>query len=147
MFSFGHVCSVKACSFKADQVEDAKNRRQVRGGHRTDAAMLCALIHAVSVSRNRSAHLSVDAISFPSPGQPSCSASVSKYMTWLISSEESSLLPVTHCPCCDSGCRIRLQNVSTSLSQFLLQHSVQVDCRASRCGDRVASPYIQGDKL
>jgi hypothetical protein len=49
-FSFGHVCSMKACSFKADQLEDAKNRRQVSGDHPTDAAMLRALIHAVSVS-------------------------------------------------------------------------------------------------
>src|SRR5271155_144562 len=51
-FSFGHVCSIKACSFKADQLEDAKNRRQVSGGHPTDAAMLRALVH-VSVRRNR----------------------------------------------------------------------------------------------
>jgi len=52
----GRACSFKACSFKADQVEDTKNRRQVSGGHPTDAAMLCALIlvHTVSVSRHRS---------------------------------------------------------------------------------------------
>src|SRR5439155_22532096 len=93
--SFSHVCSIKACSFKADQLEDAKNRRQQSGDHPTDIAMLCTLIliHAVSVSRNRSSHLSVGAISSPSPLQPNCSASVSKYITWLISSEEGSQLP------------------------------------------------------
>src|SRR5229473_7161537 len=99
MFSFGQVCSIRACSFKADQVEDAKNRRQVSGDHPTDAAMLCALIHAVSVSRNRSSHLSVGAISSPSPFQPNCSASVSKYITWLISSEEGFLLPGDRVSC------------------------------------------------
>src|SRR4029077_9700409 len=77
-FSLCLVCLFKACSFKADQVEDAKNCRQVRGDHPTDAAIWCALIHAVSVSRNRSSHLSVGAISSPSPLQPNCSESVSK---------------------------------------------------------------------
>src|SRR5712671_1912109 len=79
-FSFGDVCSFKACSFKTDQVEDAKNRGQVSGDHPTDAAMLCALIHAVLVRRNRSAHLSVDAISSPSLLQPNCSARASKHV-------------------------------------------------------------------
>src|SRR6266404_9697331 len=111
-FSFGHICS-----FKADQVEDAKNRRQVSGGHPTDAVMLCTLIHAVSVSRNRSSHISVGAISSPSPLQPNCSASIRKCMTWLISSEEGSLLPpVTECHAFDSGCRIRLPMSARSLS-------------------------------
>src|SRR5437879_5408057 len=137
MFSFGQVCLIRACSFKADQVEDAKNRRQVSGDHPTDAAMLCALIHAVSEGRNRSAHLSVDAISFPSPLQPNCSASVSKYMTWLISSDEGSCFPVTECHAFDTGCRIRVSALPHQ--QIPLQHSVRVHCRPSRCGDRVAS--------
>ena len=74
-FSFGPVCS-----FKSDQFEDAKNRGQASGDHPTDAATLFALIHAVSEGRNRSAHLSVDAISSPSPLQPNCSARVSKHV-------------------------------------------------------------------
>ena len=64
--------------FKADQVEDAKNCRQVSGDHPKDAAMLRALIHTVSVSRNDSSHLSLRAISFPSPLQPQCTTSASK---------------------------------------------------------------------
>src|SRR5437660_12684088 len=57
-FSFVYVCS-----FKADQVEDAKNRRQVSGDHPTDAAMLCALILAVSLCRNCSSHYLVGSFS------------------------------------------------------------------------------------
>jgi hypothetical protein len=45
-FSFGHVFS-----FKADQVEDTKNRRHMSGDHPADAANLCALVHGVSVIR------------------------------------------------------------------------------------------------
>jgi hypothetical protein len=70
MFSFDLVHSIQACSFKADEIEDAKNRRQVSGGHPTDAGMLCALVHAFSTGRNRSSHLSVRAISSPSRLQP-----------------------------------------------------------------------------
>jgi hypothetical protein len=77
-FSFGHVCSIKACSFKADQIEDAKNRRQVSGYHPTDAAILWASIHIVSASRNRFSDLSVRAISFPSPLPPNLTTSVNK---------------------------------------------------------------------
>ncbi len=68
-------------------------------------------------------------------------------MTWPISSEEGSCFPVTECHAFDTGCRIRLRMSALPHQQFPLQHSVRVHCRASRCGDRVASPYIQGDKL
>jgi hypothetical protein len=109
--------------------------------------MLCSLIHAVSVSRNRSSHLSVDAISSPSLLQPNCSANVSKYITWLISSDEGFLLTVTECHAFDAAAVSACQCHLGPYQHFLLQHSVRVDCRASRCGDRVAFQYLRGQVM
>ena len=99
----------------------------------------CALLSMLfQEARNRPSHLSVGAISSPSPLHPNCSTSASKCITWLIVSAEGFSSPVTQCHGFDSNCRIRQQ----MSARFLLQHLVRFDCRVSRCGDRVASPYI-----
>jgi len=133
----------RVCSFKADQVEYAKNRGQVSGHHPTDAAMSCALIHVASVSRNRYSHLfsRCNFISIAFAAKLLCVRK--QMMTWLVVSEKSSCFPVTQCHAFDSGCRIRLPMSAFPHQQFLLQHSVRVHGRARRCGDRVAFTYIR----
>jgi hypothetical protein len=65
-------------------------------------------------------------------------------MTWLIASEEGFLPPGDRVSCLLTAAAVSAcQWQHGPYRQFLLQHAIRLDCRASLCGDRVACQYIR----